>query len=83
MTLNPGDILSFYTDGLVELQNTLKKEWSISNLRKVVQQNASRSAEQIVEIIRNDLKGFMRGTAQYDDMTLIVMGRKKEARQTQ
>ncbi len=81
ITLKPGDIFVAYTDGLLELKNKHREEWTLQQLQGAILANADHRAGRIVESVRRELKTFVEDTAQYDDMTLVVMSRKKEDQQ--
>lgn len=72
-TLDPGDIIMLYTDGIIEALNPDNVQYEEERLEKALVSNADLSSEQIVEAIKQDLAGFVGTASQHDDQTLIVM----------
>ena len=72
----PGDILLFYTDGLVEARNDYGLEYGETRLRRAVEKSAKartvRGARDIRDAILGDLANFKADRAQTDDVTLVV-----------
>lgn len=72
----PGDILVFYTDGLVEARNAHAQEYGETRLRRVVEKSAKartpRNAREIREAILGDLAKFKSDERQADDITVVV-----------
>ena len=69
----PGDILVFYTDGVVETMNSVKSEFGEERLKRVIITNAGKPAAEIQDAILTAVAQF-RGTAPFhDDLTMIVM----------
>lgn len=72
-----GDILIFYTDGMVEAVNTEHKLFGEKRLYDLVRKYHDLPSQQIVEKIEEQLAEFVNGTDQYDDMTIIVVKKSK------
>lgn len=68
-----GDILVFYTDGIVECANRNLDQFGEERLKKLIINNNERSAEEIKESILNSLNKFTDGSPFSDDLTMIVM----------
>jgi serine phosphatase RsbU (regulator of sigma subunit) len=69
-----GDLLVFYTDGLVEARNARGQEYGDERLQRAVARAAdSRTARQIRDAILGDLANFKGDQEQADDMTVIVV----------
>ncbi|MFL6262089.1 MAG: PP2C family protein-serine/threonine phosphatase [Thermoanaerobaculia bacterium] len=70
----PGDLLIFYTDGLVEARNEHGLEYGDARLQKAVDRAAaSRTAREIRDAVLGDLANFKGDQEQADDMTLVVV----------
>ena len=85
LSLQPetGDVLILYTDGVVETMNASMNQYGDTALQEVILKNSHRPAEQIKEAILTDLAGY-RGTAPpHDDLTLIVLKRKRTSETSQ
>jgi sigma-B regulation protein RsbU (phosphoserine phosphatase) len=73
---SPGDVLLLYTDGVTEAQNRSGRFYGEQRLQDVLRSLGSHPANDILEGILADLKDFMGGDSQQDDVTLIVLRRK-------
>jgi sigma-B regulation protein RsbU (phosphoserine phosphatase) len=70
----PGDLLIFYTDGLVEARNDHDQEYGDFRLQKAVDRAASsRTAREIRDAVLGDLSNFKGDHEQEDDITLVVV----------
>jgi sigma-B regulation protein RsbU (phosphoserine phosphatase) len=70
--LEPGDILMLYTDGFTEATDQEGTFWSEDGLAEIVRQNASSSAEQLIQKILQALKDHTNGNPLADDVTLVI-----------
>jgi serine phosphatase RsbU (regulator of sigma subunit) len=68
-----GDLLVFYTDGIVETMNTLHQEFGIERLKNIVLKNSGKTAQAIRDEILYNLSSFKNESQFYDDFTLTVM----------
>ncbi|MEM7558659.1 MAG: SpoIIE family protein phosphatase, partial [Planctomycetota bacterium] len=73
--IEPGDRLVLYTDGINEAPDKQGKMFGIRQLQELVSAGKGTLAE-IGDHIVSDVKRFIEGTAQADDMCLVVLGRK-------
>jgi sigma-B regulation protein RsbU (phosphoserine phosphatase) len=71
----PGDIIVLYTDGITEMRNKDKDEYGRLRLQKLVIENSDLDANELVEIIVNDVDNFRGEVNPHDDMTTLVMKR--------
>jgi sigma-B regulation protein RsbU (phosphoserine phosphatase) len=81
-TLNPGDILVMYTDGITEARNpeeeaVEEKLFGEERLIQVVKESASLSAREIQAAILQSVSAYTKNTPQEDDITLVVIKRRK------
>ncbi|MGK5093210.1 response regulator [Deltaproteobacteria bacterium TL4] len=70
--LQKDDVILWYTDGLLENYNAAHQEFSLRTLKKILQQSADRSAEEIKDEIIRQAYHFYGETPTEDDITLIV-----------
>jgi len=69
-----GDLLLFYTDGLVEARNARGEDYGDARLQRAVARAAgSRTAREVRDAILGDLANFKGDQEQADDMTLVVV----------
>ncbi|OQX88746.1 hypothetical protein B6D60_01260 [candidate division KSB1 bacterium 4484_87] len=71
--LSPGDTIVFYTDGITEAINVDVEEFGERKLIDIILQNPFHTAEELRNLIYEEMVRFTRGTPQYDDLTLIVL----------
>ncbi len=76
LTLVPGDLLVFYTDGLTETRGKSDDHWEeygVERLLAVAEARRDRPAEEIVQAVFDDVDEFSRGRPAHDDRTLVVV----------
>ncbi len=71
--ISPGDILLFYTDGVVETMNSRHNPFDDNRLQEVISANADKSAAEIKDGILTALARFRGAILPHDDVTMIVM----------
>jgi serine phosphatase RsbU (regulator of sigma subunit) len=74
-SLNPGDVLVLCTDGIYDALNTEGKLFGKERVLKVLKSN--HGATQIGRDIVKAVEQFAAGVPQYDDITLVTVGRSK------
>jgi serine phosphatase RsbU (regulator of sigma subunit)/putative methionine-R-sulfoxide reductase with GAF domain len=74
-TLDPGDLLLCYTDGLTEAINEESEEFGMERLRRLLRQRHAEGAPVVLEAINEAVTGFTRGRPPFDDMTMMVIRR--------
>ncbi|MCX7830345.1 MAG: serine/threonine-protein phosphatase, partial [Acidobacteria bacterium] len=72
-TLEKGDVLLLYTDGVTEAMNPYLEEYGIDRLKSVFANSADLSAEEIVAKIRFSVLEFTAGSPLSDDLTILVL----------
>jgi sigma-B regulation protein RsbU (phosphoserine phosphatase) len=77
-TLQPGDMLVAYSDGVTEQQNTKGEEFGTTRLQNVITQNLDSSAAGLRDKIEAALSAFAQGTPAGDDITLLIVKRARE-----
>ncbi|NBC19167.1 MAG: SpoIIE family protein phosphatase [Bacteroidetes bacterium] len=71
--LDPGDVLVFYTDGLVEARNDRGEEFGDDRLLDLVRTHHATSAQDLLDHIRAAYRSFVDGQEAHDDMTCLVL----------
>lgn len=72
LTLQPNDVVVFYSDGILDTMDPRGREYGLERLRVLLAANGHRSADELVKLIYNDVEGFAGGRAQPDDRTVVV-----------
>ncbi|MFP3959672.1 MAG: PP2C family protein-serine/threonine phosphatase [Spirochaetaceae bacterium] len=72
-TVEPGDLLVLYTDGVVEAMNEEGRQYGLESLKAAI--TAAREAEpqRLVEHLRHELESFVGAAGRHDDQTMLVM----------
>jgi sigma-B regulation protein RsbU (phosphoserine phosphatase) len=73
VTLEHGDILFLYTDGVTEAFNQVWEQFGSSRLADMLRKNAALSAADIIQTVRHGLDIFWDGHALEDDTTFVVL----------
>jgi serine phosphatase RsbU (regulator of sigma subunit) len=71
--LRAGDLLVAFTDGVTEALNTRDEEFGEERLKALLCRVAHLSAHEISARISDELKTWIEGAVQHDDLTFIVM----------
>jgi serine phosphatase RsbU (regulator of sigma subunit)/pSer/pThr/pTyr-binding forkhead associated (FHA) protein len=80
-TLQLGDVLVIYSDGVTEAASPTGEEFGPTRLYEVVSRNVESSAAGIRDRIESALTKFSQGTQAADDITLVIVKRQTEAKQ--
>ncbi len=75
VTLEPGDCLVMYTDGITEATNEASQMFQTERLAEVVQEHAAASAQHLIVAVLDEVSQFTNDAPQADDMTLLVIRR--------
>ena len=78
-TLNAGDVLVIYSDGVSEAVSPTGEEFGPTRLYEAVARNLDASAAGIRDRIESALTKFAQGTPAADDITLVIVKRLAEA----
>jgi sigma-B regulation protein RsbU (phosphoserine phosphatase) len=71
----PGDVLVFYTDGVIESSDMQQRMFGRERLLEVVAAHRTEPAEQLVHSIDQTIAAFVGDTPQFDDFTLVIAKR--------
>ncbi|MEZ4594170.1 MAG: PP2C family protein-serine/threonine phosphatase [Chloroflexota bacterium] len=75
MPFSPGDVLLLYTDGVTEALNEDYDEFGLARLEQAARKKRRADASQIARNITNAIQHHAGDTAQFDDITLVVVKR--------
>ena len=73
VTLDPGDILLFHSDGVTETMNSENQFFGSLRLKKLVEDNHQAAAGELADIIFREVDWFAQSAAPADDRTLVVL----------
>ncbi|WP_298818173.1 GAF domain-containing SpoIIE family protein phosphatase [Chloroflexus sp.] len=75
ITLETGDVLLFYTDGITEAMNLQRELFGDERLAATLRAASHHSPTEIVKAVLNAIQTFVGDTPQADDMTMVVIKR--------
>jgi sigma-B regulation protein RsbU (phosphoserine phosphatase) len=73
VSLQPGDVLVAFTDGVPEAQNAAEEDFGDARLKELLTQIAHLDAQEIAARLVAELKAWIQDASQYDDLTFIVL----------
>jgi len=73
LTLNKGDGIFLYTDGVTEAMNVENNDYSDEKLKQFLQNLDSSDPQDIINNVYNDVVNFTDGASQYDDITMLAI----------
>jgi serine phosphatase RsbU (regulator of sigma subunit) len=71
--LRKGDIVVFYTDGVVEAIDNNNQQFGMERLIKIFHDKPYLQATEFVELVKKEVAQFTKGQPRFDDFTLVVM----------
>jgi sigma-B regulation protein RsbU (phosphoserine phosphatase) len=74
-TMQPGDLLAVYTDGLTEAVDGSDEEFGLKRLERAIAEGRALPAKQLCDEVLLKVADFARGMPQYDDQTLLLLRR--------
>ena len=72
LTLNPGDRLFLYTDGVPEATNTESKLYGEDRLLNFMNENANMAATELLPSLKANIDEFVGEAPQFDDITMLM-----------
>jgi sigma-B regulation protein RsbU (phosphoserine phosphatase) len=73
VTLNPGDWLIIFTDGLVEAENARQEEYGETRLLAAIAANAASRPTEMLTRMMAEVDLFVGATPQHDDVTCLLV----------
>ena len=73
VALAPGDIFLFFTDGLSEAMNGGAELFGERRLRDILEGSEGLGSDELKDLILSEIRGFVGGAAQHDDMTFVLL----------
>ena len=71
--LNPGDVLTLYTDGVVEASAVDQPAFGVERTIEIIRNHLDRSTTDIVEAVQSGIAEYTQTSSQQDDLTLVVV----------
>ncbi len=73
VTLQPGERLLIYTDGIVEAFNTEREEFSDARLQRLLTEHHPPTVENLVSRVMEEVRRYSGDMVQSDDMTVLAL----------
>lgn len=73
VTLAKGDVLVWFTDGIVEARNDSGEEFGVGRVEATLRANSGATARETIDHLRNAVAAFVGGGGFEDDLTLVVL----------
>lgn len=73
LTLETGDMLAIFSDGLLEATNPQHEEFGTHRLEKLIREHARRPVGEIIETVFDEVARFEQGRLRRDDQTLLLI----------
>jgi len=73
LTLEPGDRIFQYTDGVTEATSSSEELYGMQRLTAALAANAHRSPQEILPAVRTDIDAFVGDAPQFDDITMLCL----------
>jgi serine phosphatase RsbU (regulator of sigma subunit) len=73
VSLEPGDGVVLYTDGITEAENSAGEFYGVNRLTETVSSHWDKPAEDIKQIVLDEVLAYIGDRKAYDDLTLIVL----------
>jgi phosphoserine phosphatase RsbU/P len=74
-TLEAGDTVVLYSDGVTDAQNTDGEEYGEARLHDLLQSLVQDRPDAIADGVLASVDAFVKGAPQFDDMTILVLRR--------
>jgi sigma-B regulation protein RsbU (phosphoserine phosphatase) len=73
LSLEPGDLLFQFTDGVNEAMNHQKEEFGEDRLKEVIRKYAHLAVDEFLQELDQEIRTFTEGFPQSDDITAVVV----------
>ena len=73
LTLEPGDKIFQYTDGVTEATNGHNELYRMERLDAVLNRNSERTPDEIINSVKEDIDRFVGDAPQFDDITMLCL----------
>jgi sigma-B regulation protein RsbU (phosphoserine phosphatase) len=73
LTLEPGDLLLLYTDGISEAMTHDDEEWGEERMIEAGLKVREKNADEVLRALFNAADKFTAGAPQHDDMTMLIL----------
>jgi serine phosphatase RsbU (regulator of sigma subunit) len=75
VTLEPGDLMCIYSDGITEAESAADEEFGTARLLALLREHRDRPLAEVLEAVQSATGSFSAGLPQGDDQTLVLLRR--------
>ena len=76
LKLEHGDMLVLYTDGVTEATDVEYREYGEERMKTLLRQHPQAGCQEVIDLVKADVKAFAGEAEQSDDITLLTLMRK-------
>jgi len=73
--LEPGDVVTLFSDGITEAEDSSEEQYGIDRLCQVISRNHQRTSKEIKDAIIEDVLAYVGYNKIHDDITVLVIKR--------
>ena len=73
ITLQPGDLVTFFTDGVAEAESPGCVRFGVARALQIIRSERDKTAAEIIKILHDEVLGFCRSQPPADDITIVVV----------
>lgn len=79
ITLNAGDRIFIYTDGVTEAMDSAQNLYGEERLLNLLKIKTGLSSKEILDVVKKDINDFVKDAQQFDDITMLEMAYKSNS----
>ena len=72
-TMEPGDSLFLYTDGVPEASDVRNEQYGTERMLSALNRGKDLSPKELLAFVRNDIDAFVQNAPQFDDLTMMCV----------
>ncbi len=72
IALQPGDLLTFFTDGVVEAESPGRVRFGVARALQAIRSERDKPPREIIEALHQEILGFCRNQPLRDDVTIVI-----------
>jgi sigma-B regulation protein RsbU (phosphoserine phosphatase) len=73
VTLQPGDLIVLFSDGVTEAMNPDSEEFTDDRLLACAEKHRGQAPQQVLDALLADVQAFCAGATQSDDVTVVMV----------
>jgi len=73
LSLNPGDSIFLYTDGIINANNNYEGFFGSDRLKETINKYENENPSEMLEKIKNEVYEYCNNENQFDDMAMLII----------